>query len=121
MNIILITGASSGMGREAAKQLDGIFTSGISEIWLVARRTDRLEELSKELTHKTRILPLDLCDEHDLQELELSLNLINPNIKMLVNASGFGILGNFKNGKMKDQTGMVRLNCEALTRVTYLA
>lgn len=121
MNIILITGASSGMGREAAKQLDSIYTSGISEIWLVARRTDKLEELSKELTHTTRILPLDLCDEHDLQELELSLSLINPNIKVLVNASGFGILGKFRSGEMKDQTGMVRLNCEALTRVTYLA
>ena len=38
MNVAIITGASSGMGREAARQIDKIYTDGISEIWLIARR-----------------------------------------------------------------------------------
>jgi len=120
MNVAIITGASSGMGREAAKQIDKIYTNGISEIWLIARREDRLKVLASELSHKVRILKLDLTDEKDLQELDLSLNLINPDVKILVNASGYGMMGPFKTSKCSEQTGMIRLNCESLTRVTHM-
>lgn len=120
MNIAIVTGASSGMGRETARQLDKIYSEGLDEIWLIARRTERLKQLASSLRHKSRILPLDLTDRKDLAELELSLNLSNPNIKMLVNASGYGILGDFKNSNITEQSGMVRLNCEALTHVTRL-
>lgn len=120
MNVAIITGASSGMGRETVMQLDKIYTTGIDEFWLIARRTSRLEKLSSELNHKVRILPLDLCDEHDLQEYELSLSLTKPNVKMLINASGYGIVGSFDSTDTKEQTGMVRLNCEALTRLTHV-
>lgn len=120
MNIAIITGASSGMGREAARQIDSIYTNGISEIWLVARRSNRLKELADSLTHKTRILPFDLTDEKDLEEFELSLSLIQPKIKLLVNAAGYGIVGPFSASSCKEQTGMIRLNCEALTRVTHI-
>ena len=58
MNVAIITGASSGMGKEAAKQIDKIYTDGISEIWLIARREDRLKRLASELNHKVRILAL---------------------------------------------------------------
>ena len=120
MNVAIITGASSGMGREAARQIDKIYTDGISEIWLIARREDRLKLLASELNHKVRILALDLTEERDLQELDLSLNLINPDVKILVNASGYGMMGPFKTSKCSEQTGMIRLNCESLTRVTHM-
>lgn len=120
MNIAIVTGASSGMGRETVRQIDKIYTDGIDEIWLIARRTERLVALSKSIKHKARILPLDLTDEKDLAELELSLDLTNPNVKMLVNASGYGIIGSFSTSNINEQTGMVRLNAEALTKVTYL-
>lgn len=120
MNIAIVTGASSGMGRECVKQIDKIYDEGISEIWVIARREDRLVRLSREVSHKLRILPLDLTKEKDLVELELELNLMNPNVKMLVNASGFGIVGDFSQSDASEQSGMVRLNCEALTRVTHM-
>lgn len=120
MNIAIVTGASSGMGQECVRQLDSLFTTGISEIWLIARRADRLNKLGEELKHRFRVLPFDLTSEKDLCELELSLELIKPNVKMLVNASGYGIVGAFKGSDAKEQTGMIRLNCESLTRVTHM-
>ncbi|MCR5278284.1 MAG: SDR family NAD(P)-dependent oxidoreductase [Lachnospiraceae bacterium] len=120
MNIAIITGASSGMGRESARQLDKIYTDGIDEIWLVARRKARLEELAAELNHRTRIFPLDLTDDKCIQEFDLTLNLVNPNVKFLVNASGFGVMGKFSAVYAKEHGEVIRLNCEALTKVTHM-
>lgn len=120
MNIAIVTGASGGMGRECVRQIDRIFDKGIDEIWVVARRRERLEQLKSELKHNLRIFSLDLTDEKSLAELELSLNLVNPNVKILVNASGYGIVGPFDSSDEKEQSGMVRLNCEALIRVTRM-
>lgn len=120
MNIAVVTGASAGMGREMVRQIDKIYTDGIDEIWIIARRVDRLKALSKEISHKARILPLDLTEDKDIEELELSLSLISPNIKLLVNASGYGIMGSFNSSNPDEQAGMVRLNCEAVVRVTRM-
>lgn len=120
MNIAIITGASSGMGRECVRQVDKIFDKGIDEIWVVARRKDKLEQLKSELSHEIKLFPLDLTDERSLAELELSLNLVNPNVKLLINAAGYGIVGPFDASDEKEQSGMVRLNCETLLRVTRM-
>ena len=54
MKIALVTGASSGMGREFARQIVKLYRN-LDEIWLVARRTERLQELEKEFTVPVRI------------------------------------------------------------------
>lgn len=118
MNVIIITGASSGMGRECVKQLDKIYSNIIDEFWLISRREEKLTELSYTIDHKSRIIPMDLTNERDVRELELLLSLINPNVKMLINASGYGIVGRFDKGNLDEQKGMIRLNCEALVEVT---
>ena len=62
MKTAIITGASSGLGREFARQLTDIFPE-IECCWLIARREDRLEEIAREMVGvETVCLPLDLCD-----------------------------------------------------------
>lgn len=120
MNIVIVSGASSGLGREAARQIDKIYTDGIDEIWLIARRTERLEELSETLEHKCHILSLDLSKEVSFEILSAELEMMRPNVKMLVNAAGYGVNGNFDKTDLTAQLGMINLNCLALTHVTGL-
>ena len=120
MNIIIVTGASSGMGRETARQLDKIYTDKLDEIWLIARRRERLEELSGELNHKTHIMALDLTDDLSFEKIRLELEMVKPNVKLLVNASGYGVSGDFAKSDLEKQVGMIKLNCYALTYITGL-
>ena len=120
MNIIVITGASSGIGREFAHTLDRVMGSKIDEFWLIARREDRLREVAESLSHDARVLPMDLTDEEACEALADELAFAQARVRMLINASGYGILGSFGAMKMEDVTGMVRLNAEALTRMTRL-
>ena len=62
MNIAIITGASSGMGMEFARQLDNSLHK-TDEIWLLARRREPMEELARTLRHKTQILAMDVTLE----------------------------------------------------------
>ena len=69
MNIAIITGASSGIGRQFALSLDkGLYQ--VDAFWLIARRKDRLEELAASLDHPVRIFQLDLTSKDDLSSFE---------------------------------------------------
>ena len=80
MNIAIITGASSGIGKEFALQLDaGLYT--IDEFWLIARRKDRLEELACDLDHMAKTFPLDLTQEADMEHLRDLLRKERPAVR----------------------------------------
>lgn len=119
MKIAIVTGASSGMGRETIIQLADRF-SGIEEIWAVARRLERLEELRTQLPVPLRIFPLDLSRKESLDTLREALEQERPQVRVLVNAAGFGKIGSVGSLELQDETGMVHLNCEALCAVTHL-
>ena len=119
MKIAVITGASSGMGREFARRLDK--REKFDEIWVIARRRERLEELERELSAPVRILALDLTKSESIEELKAVLKAENPEIKVLVNASGYGKFGAFADFTLEEQLGMIDLNCKALVSVTYAA
>lgn len=118
MKITIITGASSGMGREFARQLDDSYN--MDEIWIIARRKERLEELKEELSTKTKVIVGDLQDREFLSEFQSLLASDNPQIDILVNAAGFGKVGNVNEINGNEQADMIRLNCEALVHMTVL-
>jgi len=118
MNITIITGASSGMGREFAVQLDRLFTN-MDEIWLVARRKERLKELSRSLRTKCRIIDMDITDSVYMKQFSEILNISRPRICMLVNCAGFGLMGAVESLSLKEQLAMIDLNCRALTEMTW--
>lgn len=119
MNIILITGASSGMGVEFALQLDNVFHN-IDEIWLIARRKKEMLEVAQYLEHTTRVLDMDVTNSGDIDRLKKLLSDEKPVIRMLVNCAGYGIMGDFSKSDISDELGMIDVNCRALTQMTYL-
>lgn len=117
MMIAVVTGATSGMGRESAIQLWEQF-GGLNEIWAVGRRKDRLEQLKDSIGIPVRTFALDLTKEQDREILKTALEQARPQVKFLVNAAGFGKIGRTDGLSVSDQTGMSDLNCTALTAVT---
>lgn len=118
MNIVIITGASSGIGREFALQMDPYFDS-IDEFWLVARSRDKLKSLAKTLKHNARIFALDLTDSGKMVDLEDAVFRHKAVVRMLINSAGYGIMGDFCEQDRQVELGMIRLNCEALTELTH--
>ncbi len=119
MKIAVVTGASSGMGREMVYQIGDRF-AGIDEIWVMARRGDRLAELCGQVPARIRCFPADITKEEEREPLALALQEEKPDVKLLVNAAGYGMTGNVGTRTMEEECGMVRLNCEALCAVTHM-
>ena len=118
MNIAIVTGASSGMGREFARQLPGYVS--VDEIWVIARRAAALESLKSEVSVPVRPIPLDLCEASSFDKIRQLLEAETPNIRLLVNAAGFGKFGSFENVGIEDDCNMIDLNCKALVLMTRL-
>lgn len=116
--IAIVTGASSGIGREIARLLQ---KEEQLELWLVARRKDRLEELSRELEaagHKVRIFDFDLLDRNSWSSLEEELKASGQNLRWLVNNAGFGFHGPLLQESVDHVENMITLNVMALSSLT---
>lgn len=117
--VAVITGASSGMGREFVRQIDRKYGK-LDELWIIARREDRLIELSSELRISTKIIPMDVTDNNALMNFKTMLKEETPDIKILVNCAGYGKIGRFDELDIVEQCGMIDVNCKALTMITGL-
>ena len=119
MKIAVITGASSGMGREFVYALDK--DEKFDELWVIARREHRLEELKAKCRAKVRPLPLDLLDRESYSVYRRMLEVEKPEIAVLVNAAGFGLFGTFSDMDMDKQLDIVELNAKALTAMCHMS
>ena len=116
MNIAIVTGASSGIGREFVRLLDA--QKKYDAIWVIARRKERLLELAKQSETPVLAVPLDLGEKESVRELAEYLKKENPNVRMLINAAGYGKIGSYKEVSLEDTEGMIDLNCRAAVAVT---
>jgi len=110
-NWAFITGASSGIGEEFAKQLAELKFNLV----LVARRKENLENLSTHLISlhsiETVIITLDLSSSNFLEEIEPQVEHLD--IGLLINNAGFAITGGFLEDTLESQIQLLDLNCKA--------
>ena len=114
--IAIISGASSGIGRQFAINLDA--DTRLDEIWLCARREERLNELAESLTKPTRVLAGDITDKNRRDQLLFKIKDSGSQIHTLINSAGFGKFDAFCDLDCNED--MVEVNCLALTALTSI-
>jgi len=117
MKIAIITGATSGLGMEFVKEIDRLYKQ-LDEIWVIGRRTKRMEYSQYKISKPLRILSLDLTQPADLSKYHRLINRKKPKVAMLVNSAGFGKVGDYNEISPKEQLDMIELNCKSLVDIT---
>jgi short-subunit dehydrogenase len=114
----LITGASSGIGADLAREL----ASRGHGVVLVARRADRLEALAAELREahgvRAEALACDLTDPEAVRALPARVEALGLEVSILINNAGYGSAGQFADLDVQGESDMVRLNCEAVVALS---
>ena len=116
--IAVITGASSGIGREFVRTLSA--HGEYDEVWAIARNAERLEALRADTDIPVRPISLDLVHSEALQEYARLLGQYQPQVALLINCSGYGKFEATENIPLEQNLGMIDLNCRALTALAYL-
>lgn len=118
-NIAIITGASSGIGKEFLLNMPKNIE--VDEIWAIAREKNLLENLKVETKLNIRTFSIDLEKETSLMKIKDLLEEEKPNIKLLINAAGFGKFEKSTNISLEDSVGMIKVNDIALTSLCLMA
>ncbi len=120
MRTVLITGASSGIGKETAY----VYAEHNYNLVLVARRKKNLEAVKKEIEEKHKvkvdIFDIDLSKTDSAERLYNLVKTENLQVDILINNAGFGINGNFKDIDIDKEESMLILNIITLTKLTKL-
>jgi short-subunit dehydrogenase len=110
----LITGASSGIGRDMA-----IILSNMGhDLILVARSEDKLNKLKKELKTNVKVIAMDISSVENCKKLYEEVK--KDNIDILINNAGFGLVSEFKNSDLDRELEMIDLNVKSLHTLTKL-
>ncbi len=116
MKIAIVTGASSGIGREFVKQIAE--QEALDQIWVIARREQRLRELQQQYP-AVRPVVLDLLKKESRRTLQQMLLEEKPDLRILVNAAGFGKFGSFTDMTEQEVDSMVMLNLKSLVDMCH--
>ncbi len=119
MKIALVTGASSGMGREFAIQIPKLYRN-LDEIWLTSRRTALLKELADEVDIPIRTFGGDLTTNAVSNRIKKAMEEEDAEVRVLVNAAGYGKIGHYADIDVDEQLGMIDLNCKGLTKMCLI-
>lgn len=106
------------MGREFVRQLDR--DEKFDELWVIARRRGKLEELQGEVRAAVRVVPLDLSAGESYTAYRQLLEQYRPQVAVLVNCAGYGKFGKWNDIPLDEALGMVNVNCKALVAFTQL-
>lgn len=110
----LVTGASSGIGRDIAIEL----SKRGYDLILVARNIDSLKEVEKKINTKTKLITLDLSNQDNCFKLYDMVK--NDDIDILINNAGFGVFGEFTKTSLEKELSMINLNVDAVHILTKL-
>ena len=110
----LITGASSGIGRDMAR----ILSSRGYDLVLVARRKDKLERLKEELKTDVTIITMDVSSTFNCMKLYNKVK--KEDIDILINNAGFGLFGEFATTDLDKELDMIDVNIKAVHALTKL-
>ena len=119
-NIAIVTGASSGIGKEFFLSLQQR-AQNLDEIWVIARSEDKLNALRELTTVPLRVFPLDLSQTQSTDALEEAFSAEKPSIQYLICASGFGRFCAIEDDDTHVLQNMVDLNCRSIVGVTRAA
>jgi hypothetical protein len=118
--MVLVTGASSGIGLEIAR----LFARHGHNLVLVARDQTRLKEIARELEEKdeiaVKIIAKDLSNQSAPSEIHQQLCSESVTVDVLVNCAGFGTSGLFSDADLASQLSMIQVNVAAVTHLTHL-
>lgn len=119
-SIAIVTGASSGLGREFVRRIDAGEAGPINEIWAVARRADRLDSLVRTTSLTVRPFCMDLTDPMSFSILESALaETPAATVSLLVNNAGAGAFGSFTHIERSSAISMLSLLVRAPVELIY--
>lgn len=120
MSIAIITGASSGLGVQYVDALTKLYPK-IEELWLIARREERLKEVAKKYPNKNCvIIPMDMANMDNYKLLEDKLKNSGKEIEVLINDAGVSYGSLFENMELENMYKMIDLNCKGTTAITKI-
>lgn len=114
-NIAIITGASSGFGKEFVRLLAKERT--IDEIWAVARDEKKLQRLSAEFKKKLKTFSVDLSVKQELESFAEEIKKVSVTVRFLINNAGYGKFGSYKNLTIHESVNMIDLNVSAVVQM----
>lgn len=107
-NIAIVTGASSGLGKEFVKLLSA--KKGLDEIWIISRNEEKLKKIQKRYGEKIVVYPMDLSSLENIKTFGENPSLKNCNIRYLINNAGFAKFCSYDDISIDESINMIDLN-----------